>query len=466
MNRKKIIALVLAAATIFSSVEAYANPITEDQRNSIVEKQNTISDREKAIEAQRKELEEKKKALEESNKTVEQHQKDIAANQRRIDELETEIQKLNNDISVSLVKLEKLNEQIEVVSVELEAAIEEYNIIVAANEARLRELYKNGYKSSVLSLLLQSEGVKDFFDNIVISSKIVAFDNSLLDAVNKAKKAIEDKQLELEALKDEVLGELATLEDKKSQVKLVQADFQKAKEQAEYAKAQAELLQDAAYRSMSETEKELAAQERAKKNAENEIINTERSFFSALKTTAENTGSKSTLESTIESLRSVRKQLTTKTADDEIVAVIEKAKRRLANWVEAPASGGSSGGNSAPQTGSAKIDSIIALAYSMIGTPYVWGGESWEEGGFDCSGFMQYIYKQNGIRISRTTYTQIRDGIEVAYKDLRPGDLVFPHDGHVGMYVGNGEYIHAPRTGETIRVQKIPKFWRARRIIY
>ena len=102
----------------------------------------------------------------------------------------------------------------------------------------------------------------------------------------------------------------------------------------------------------------------------------------------------------------------------------------------------------------------------MIGTPYVWGGESWEEGGFDCSGYVQYVYRQLGYRHSRTTYTQINDGIEVSRGDLQIGDLVFPHSGHVGMYVGNGQYIHAPQTGDFIKVSPISKFWRARRIIY
>ena len=99
-------------------------------------------------------------------------------------------------------------------------------------------------------------------------------------------------------------------------------------------------------------------------------------------------------------------------------------------------------------TGSALVN--IALKY--LGVPYVWGGTS--PSGFDCSGFVQYVYREAGINISRTTYTQIQEGYPVS--DLQPGDLVFfgsysdPY--HVGMYIGDGQYIHSPTTGDVVKV--------------
>ncbi|WP_242873044.1 C40 family peptidase [Clostridium magnum] len=76
--------------------------------------------------------------------------------------------------------------------------------------------------------------------------------------------------------------------------------------------------------------------------------------------------------------------------------------------------------------------------------------------GFDCSGFTQYIYKHFGISIGRTTYDQINDGVAVSRDQLEPGDLVFYGKGgnptHMGIYIGNGAYIHSPRTGDVIKI--------------
>jgi cell wall-associated NlpC family hydrolase len=108
--------------------------------------------------------------------------------------------------------------------------------------------------------------------------------------------------------------------------------------------------------------------------------------------------------------------------------------------------------------GTAQQQAVCAEAAKYLGIPYVWGGTT--TSGFDCSGFVQYVYKQLGIDISRTTYTQVNEGVEVSRDDLQPGDLVFfgASEGtvhHVGIYVGNNTMIHAPRTGTVIQYQSL-----------
>lgn len=97
---------------------------------------------------------------------------------------------------------------------------------------------------------------------------------------------------------------------------------------------------------------------------------------------------------------------------------------------------------------------VVDSALSRIGIPYVWGGESMAEGGYDCSGLMQYAYGEHGISLSRTTYTQVNEGTSVgSLSEAKPGDLIF-YGGtpptHVAMYIGNGQVVHAPFTGSTI----------------
>ncbi len=99
---------------------------------------------------------------------------------------------------------------------------------------------------------------------------------------------------------------------------------------------------------------------------------------------------------------------------------------------------------------------IVKAAQSFIGVPYLWGGTS-AETGFDCSGLTMTVYQLNGIDLPRTSGEQFGTGEEIGEKELRPGDLVFFATGkgakvsHVGIYVGNDRFIHAPGRGKKIR---------------
>jgi cell wall-associated NlpC family hydrolase len=102
---------------------------------------------------------------------------------------------------------------------------------------------------------------------------------------------------------------------------------------------------------------------------------------------------------------------------------------------------------------------IVAIAARYLGTPYKYGGTS-PQTGFDCSGFVQFVYAQAGIGLPRTSMTQQQIGTRVSMNALQPGDLVFRGYPayHVGIYVGGGQAIHSPRTGYTVCYQSI-SYW-------
>jgi cell wall-associated NlpC family hydrolase len=130
---------------------------------------------------------------------------------------------------------------------------------------------------------------------------------------------------------------------------------------------------------------------------------------------------------------------------------------QLAAAAKAAAQAASKGTPPAPTApaNSSVAEQAIAFAQKQLGKPYVWGATG--PGSFDCSGLTQAAYKAAGISLPRTTYDQVNAGSRVSEANLQPGDLIFFFSdvSHVGLYIGNGEMIHAPHTGTVVKIAPI-----------
>jgi peptidoglycan DL-endopeptidase CwlO len=97
---------------------------------------------------------------------------------------------------------------------------------------------------------------------------------------------------------------------------------------------------------------------------------------------------------------------------------------------------------------------VVGIAMRYLGIPYVWGGAS--PAGFDCSGFVMYVYAQVGVSLPHSSYAQYGVGVAVPSDQLQAGDLVFFDGlGHVGIYIGGGQFIHSPHTGDVVKISSL-----------
>ncbi len=124
-----------------------------------------------------------------------------------------------------------------------------------------------------------------------------------------------------------------------------------------------------------------------------------------------------------------------------------------------PSSIGLPGGfpNTAPPPPS-RYGNVVAIALQYLGTPYVWGASG--PGAFDCSGFTAYVYAQVGVYLPHNAAAQYAYGVPVSRDQLEPGDLVFFDQlGHVGLYIGNNEFVQAPQTGDVVKITSMNDPW-------
>ncbi|MBU3194477.1 NlpC/P60 family protein [Clostridium algidicarnis] len=406
MNKKLIAVFMTMGIIMTSGVQAFAAPITDAEKAEIKQEQQEF---EKA--------EDKLNGLE-----------------AELQELDSQIGGLQDKLNENKATMNQKEKDIQTIKKDIDKATQELKEKQEIFDTRMRAIYKSG-SPGYLELIIKAEGMSDLFSKVKAIGKLMDFDKKIIEELNDTKLELDNKK---QALDNEVksLNELKIENEKQlSEVNIKKQDqkklVDKAKEESDKIKVNL-------------------------KEKERKIIAFQKNIIT------DSSSSSDDIKSAIAALRETRKTIVV--IDEEVVDLIEKGKEIIKNKEAAaktssivPSRGGS---NAAP----ASSNSIVNYAYNFMGVPYVYGGT--KPSGFDCSGFTSYVYNAFGYGIGRTTYDQIGGGTPVSYNDLQPGDLVFTNGvGHVGIYVGGGQMIHAPRTGRNVEVGPIYGFSSARRVL-
>ena len=387
--------------------------------------------------------------------------------ENKIKEIENKIYDLDIQIEPLQIKVEKNKKEIDNINVvtenikkDIEQCKKEINELDLALGQRVKAMYASGdLEFNYLNFVLEADSTSEFFSRVDAVSKIVGKDKASIEEIDSKKKelnskiqSLEDKKNEIDKLNKEVQASLNELDGKKKSQEVLakEAKTEKSKFDSEY---------------LSQLEREaVKAQFDAIDNANSSSAEVQGAINQL--TSIRNSQIKSPI---------IIKEINDKIEKAKLIVVKKKAaedKEAAAKKKEADAKAASSkvtsskgklnSSVSAPSGGNAQA--ILNEAYKQLGKPYVWGATG--TANFDCSGFTQYVYEHAaGIDITRTTYSQIDVGQAVTQDQLKPGDLVFPHAGHVGIYVGNGQMIHAPQTGDVVKVGPVYSFYAARRVI-
>lgn len=444
--KKKIISTVLAATITFGvGHRVFSAPLTDDQKQQMEQSQDKYSD----INSKIRELEDK------------------------IDNLSAKIEPLFFQVDKNKEEISKTEESISNVKVQIEESKKKIEKQQEVLGKRIRATYKSGGQANYLTALLDSNGVSDFLLKIQAVSKVMGMDKQVIDELTSEKVKLDNQVKELED-KTKKLNEL------NSETKSKIDELNKMKTE-----------QEGAIKDMKDEQEKVVG----------ELAPLERQLMEPWTSKINSNSSVNDLNQAVTALRGLRNQIKTPEVDKEAVEAIEKAKELIETKKSEEAassaanrggdvnttsnnsgsSSSSSNGSSQSSNGGNKVNSnegnkvtppsqgaassVVSYAYQFIGRPYVFGATGPDS--FDCSGFTSYVYRHAvGREITRTTYSQINQGRAVSRDQLQPGDLVFTNGvGHVGIYVGGGQMIHAARPGVGVIVGPIYNFSSARRIL-
>jgi len=460
--KKKLIVSALTSTLLLSSLsltsEVFANEYDEaiqENLNKIEETENKVHNLEGTINSLQVDVQNTEAELNTINN-------DIEANEERINE--------------AVARLEAAHEKMEA----LQAEVAELEVIIEKRSEQLenqaRKIQVDGQTANYIEFILEAESLTDVFGRIDVVSNLVGSNRKLVEAQIRDQQAVIEKQEETEetivqqnALAAELEGISEELEQQRLEKEVLVAQLASERataeadrerflsEKAEAEKAVVELV--AAREEAAQAARE--AEERRRTEAERAEAEAEVSVSSSQTSDSNETASVSVAQSS-------STDSATETTSQEAPASSQEASS--SNQAEQPAKETSKPKpkpTPAPSSGGVTWGQISSYANGVLGTPYLYGGST--TAAFDCSGFTSYVFRQVGVNLPRSAAGQYASAQKVS--NPRPGDLVFFSENgsrvsHVGIYVGNGQFIGAQTSTGVAYTQVNSNYWGRRFVGY
>lgn len=411
--KKRYSFIAIAMSLVMSLL--VVDPVWATTSTDLEENQKKLEEEQKDLQKQKDELEKEKKdnqnKLNETNNQIDDISEAQGETKEAIDETTAEIVGVMADIELIKEDITAKEEQIEITNAQYEEAKSQEETLYAAMVERVKFMYEKGNMSYV-QILLTATSYSDALNKVQYIEQLYEYDRLKLAEYVSAKdtafaygQQLEEEKGELETSQYELEEEQAYMEELLAEYKATYSDYEvklaKAKQDAAVYTAQIKNQQS----SIATLQKQIEAKQKEVDEA--------------------------------------------KKATEQAKAA-EQAQANSDNNTDYNSSGnsggsgtGGSGGSSKSYAapGSATGSNIASYACQFVGNPYVPGGTSLTNGA-DCSGFVQAVYKAFGINVPRTSWAQGSYGREVSYADAQPGDVIY-YGGHVGIYIGGGQIVHA-----------------------
>lgn len=349
-----------------------------------------------------------------------------------IEDKEYELIELGKEIETKEEAIAEVSEGIADTEEELNEATKRYDKNKAVAKRRFQSLQKEEQNALLIYLdaISHSESLLDVIGRINAVSLLLGAQSDMLEHIQQQADEIQSLQRNLQLQKRQLTRQTKELEDLEEKVRSEQDALLVEREEAETListlteeQAAIESAYDGNMDALARTQENLDGQ-----RLERQLLEAEAARMETMSSNIE-MGLSSSGRSALESLSRVREG----------------------------------------QRDTDTVSQVIERAEGYMGVPYVWGGTT--PSGFDCSGLVQRVYASAGITLPRTSSQQARAGSAVSVSDAQPGDLLFWEDNgqvyHVAIYIGGGEYIHAPRPGRNVGITSVRHFTptSARRVI-
>jgi peptidoglycan DL-endopeptidase CwlO len=342
------------------------------------------------------------------NPSISSKQAQARAVLAQINEINSNMERARSAYDSATQQLHQIEGSLQLNTQRLKVARTSLDVAQARIANRLRALYMNGSGGGTVEILLGAQNLDDLLNRIDAAKRVSRQDTEVLHQVRDFRQEIERRQQSLTS-------------QRASQSKLV-AQRAAERQAIENQLSQANQL----YSSIKDEIVKLKAEE------------ARRQAIAAAQARAR-------YAAYLEAQRQA--------------ALQANAAAQAASYDPPPPSGGLLPDTGPPPPPS-QYGSVVGIALQYLGTPYVWGASG--PGAFDCSGFTMFVYAQVGVSLPHNAAAQYSYGTPVSRDELEPGDLVFFDGlGHVGLYIGNGNFIHAPHTGDVVKISSLDDSWYA-----